>query len=832
VITHENDGILNKKHERYGNTATPSHLSHQVLTDLLYLLYVCDLNLEFQFPRTKKPGLLPTLREKLRTSYFLAMKVFLLLVLLFVAMMNMSVATTDDSPTRLIEAEEKAAVFIVKYGARRINKVMQDVGFSAEESKDRRFQSKVNRRVEILKHELTLGTPSSAVLPTADVPTALGWVVTKLYKVKNVKPFMTENLIKYVDEKTSGRISLSKKAIREHQKASIRKAILAHKAADHKAALLAKVSDHKAALLAKVADHKAALLATPSSSKLPTATKNEAMEWATSQLVLEEGPIDGYIYDNVIETVHELSSGVFLLTRTQIESNLERSQRNRILRTTSLNDATPPVTPALYVNAIPTGIRNFDANLHGSLKRARATVDINDPNETPSCPSKRRFLSPPSVMNHTFRDGYNPNNFPIESHLKKSPLLEQVSRRLDASSSFETLTKPNAPDTNKCVGSIAGNSAAMRKFVCKSIMEEIDDSDGNDFMTRLLDNCSSSLALGKNHRGGLNICVEIDPKNREPTYTLRSDTCTFVARENSMNQKTTRCETCHKKQKEAKKMLKSYEPQPLDAKKLPKTKVGLIAASPRKARYVIRALRKENMQLKRANDRNVEAFAKYRLKTKGILVKNKKQMKAMLETYRVADNEIGRRFEDDENDGLIRKLWKANFSMMEKFGKNGFKKCPGFKFDPLVLSWAVALASKTSRTTYDMITKVLCLPSIRRVSAYIYFRCFITRDHYSFSWPFSSFSFQILQIKAELAGKNKEMMDGICLKTIRSMKAVREKRGWKRGSNECLMSLSYDSTKLKDGVFYDVNNDFVGLDCTQSLDVLTSKFRRMVRTEQ
>lgn len=748
------------------------------------------------------------------------MKVFILLALLFVAMMAMSVATPDDSPTRCIEAEEKAAVFIFKHGAGRISEVLQDVGFSVEESKDRKLQSKVNTRVETLKHTLTLGTPSSAVLSTADVPTALGWVVTQLHKVKVVKAFMTENLIKYVDEKTSGRISLSKKAIRKHQKAGVGEATLAQKADDYS----------KAALLAKVADHKAALLATPSSSKLPTATKDGAMEWATSQLMLEEGPIEGYIYDNVIETVHELSSGKIRLARTNIESNLERSQRNLILRTASLNSATPPVTPALYFNAIPSGIRNFGANLQGSLKRARATFDINDADETPSCPSKRRLLSPPSVMNHAFQDGYNPNTFPIESNMKKSPLLEQVSRRLDASS-FETLTKSNAPGTNRCVGSIAGNSAAMRKFVRKSLNKEVDNSGGNDFMTRLLENGSSPLTLCKNHRG-LNICVEIDPKNREPTYTIRSDTCTFVARESSMNQKTTRCETCHKKNKDAKRILGSYEPQPLDAKKLLKTRVDLIAESPRKAKYTIRALRKENIQFKKGYDRNVKAFAKYRLKTKGVLVKNKEQMKAMLETYRLADKEIDRRFQDDENDDPIRMLWKANYSMMEKFGKNGFKKCPGFKFDPLVLSWAVALAAKTSRTTYEMITKVLYLPSIRRVSPYIYFRCSILVIITHSLGHCCRFSFQIQQIKAELAGKNKEMMDGICLETIRSMKAVRESRGWKRGSNECLVSLSYDSTKLNDGVFYDVNNDFVGLDCTQSLDALTTKFRRMVSTEQ
>ena len=107
--------------------------------------------------------------------------------------MSVAIPLPDDFPTRFIEAEEKAAVFIVKYhGARsHINKVMQEAGFlMAEESRDRKFQCKVNRRVDFCQ--------------PAEVPTALGWVVTQLHKeVKAVKPFVTENLIEYVYKKTS-----------------------------------------------------------------------------------------------------------------------------------------------------------------------------------------------------------------------------------------------------------------------------------------------------------------------------------------------------------------------------------------------------------------------------------------------------------------------------------------------------------------------------------------------------------------------------------------------------------------------------------------------------
>jgi hypothetical protein len=92
------------------------------------------------------------------------------------------------------------------------------------------LQSKVIERVDILKHKLTLATLSIAVLPTADEPTALDWVVTKPHKEKKLKALMTDNLIKLV--------SLSKSAIREHQKASVGEATLAQKAGDLVARLL------------------------------------------------------------------------------------------------------------------------------------------------------------------------------------------------------------------------------------------------------------------------------------------------------------------------------------------------------------------------------------------------------------------------------------------------------------------------------------------------------------------------------------------------------------------------------------------------------------------
>ena len=45
MITHETDGILYKKHKRYGKTATSSRPSPQVLTDLFYLF----VRLRFEF---------------------------------------------------------------------------------------------------------------------------------------------------------------------------------------------------------------------------------------------------------------------------------------------------------------------------------------------------------------------------------------------------------------------------------------------------------------------------------------------------------------------------------------------------------------------------------------------------------------------------------------------------------------------------------------------------------------------------------------------------------------------------------------------------------------
>jgi hypothetical protein len=78
----------------------------------------------------------------------------------------------------------------------------------------------------------------------------------------------------------------------------------------------------------------------------------------------KEEPIEGYIYDNVAETVQEQSSGKILLAWSRVESHLAQSQRNRIL-TASISDTTHPVTPSIcFDSAIPNGIRTLNVISH------------------------------------------------------------------------------------------------------------------------------------------------------------------------------------------------------------------------------------------------------------------------------------------------------------------------------------------------------------------------------------------------------------------------------------------------------------------------------------
>jgi hypothetical protein len=68
----------------------------------------------------------------------------------------------------------------------------------------------------------------------------------------------------------------------------------------------------------------------------------------------------------------------------------------------------------------------------------------------------------------------------------------------------------------------------------------------------------------------------------------------------------------------------------------------------------------------------------------------------------------------------------------------------------------------------------------------------------------------------------------MCRETIKSMRAEADQKGYKKGSAQRRGMLAFDSTMVRDGVHYDLNNDLVGLDFTQSHDVITARFRMLV----
>ena len=88
---------------------------------------------------------------------------------------------------------------------------------------------------------------------------------------------------------------------------------------------------------------------------------------------------------------------------------------------------------------------------------------------------------------------------------------------------------------------------------------------------------------------------------------------------------------------------------------------------------------------------------------------------------------------------------------------------------------------------------------------------------------------QLIRKRKKMVGGNKICSRGVCVATIKSMKTLARKHGWVKGSNERLGSLSFDSMKIRSGVGYDINNDFAGLDVTVPFEVLSQKFKKMVR---
>jgi hypothetical protein len=68
--------------------------------------------------------------------------------------------------------------------------------------------------------------------------------------------------------------------------------------------------------------------------------------------------------------------------------------------------------------------------------------------------------------------------------------------------------------------------------------------------------------------------------------------------------------------------------------------------------------------------------------------------------------------------------------------------------------------------------------------------------------------------------------DGVCADSIDGMTEM--VKNTPRGSNQRLMSVAFDSTMIKDGIYVDINNDMTGIDITQPFDIIESKFEQMV----
>jgi hypothetical protein len=365
------------------------------------------------------------------------------------------------------------------------------------------------------------------------------------------------------------------------------------------------------------------------------------------------------------------------------------------------------------------------------------------------------------------------------------------------------------------------------KRIARSNVEGFEDPDTSEaYMQKLFaiedESCTlGSVALFEDQR--FKVSAKWAPTGF--VWLVRTADCTMKARPpgtgRGQNQQTIRCKACHERQNTLKKKLREIEDKIGENVVHPNTNDRYVVGSPKKAASVIERFRGSLLKSRREN---LRLKMKLRLKNEGTGCSDKKAVNLVHKAMEEANKHVNSQFPSDDDEPL-RAVWKLHFEKMEEYRKAGFKKTSSIRFDPLLLQFAMGLLSKTSHSTYEQLSKVMVLPS----------RSYVSRRGYDIdlsplplTMSFPS-NMQLIRKRKKMVGGNKICSRGVCVATIKSMRELARRHGWVKGSNERLGSLSFDSMKIRSGVGYDINNDFCGLDVTVPFEVLSQKFKKMVR---
>jgi hypothetical protein len=153
----------------------------------------------------------------------------------------------------------------------------------------------------------------------------------------------------------------------------------------------------------------------------------------------------------------------------------------------------------------------------------------------------------------------------------------------------------------------------------------------------------------------------------------------------------------------------------------PKTSIKYIVRQPGLAAIAMRNARQKARQLKAENRR---LRLNKRLKTQGVVVHDPIKAKKVDQIMGHAYSKVG--FEEAGFDNVQDKetpdLFSVYFEHVHKnqdYFRTG-KKTSGLQFNPLLFNFALLILARTSHNTYNIIGKVMLLPSLSMVSPQVF----------------------------------------------------------------------------------------------------------------
>jgi hypothetical protein len=284
----------------------------------------------------------------------------------------------------------------------------------------------------------------------------------------------------------------------------------------------------------------------------------------------------------------------------------------------------------------------------------------------------------------------------------------------------------------KCQGTIArpSDDLPMNNFVAcylRSAVSSFEVFSADDAEPKQSFDCTFEIGDGTilhrtPNKQNARICVEKD------MLVLRSQHCTFECRRSTSNNKSTKCDACHKIRDSVSSLLNRSRPRETPVIVDPKTSINNIVRHPELAAIAIRAARENARQLK-AEIRRLRL--NLRLKTQGVVVRDPVRAQKVDHIMEHAYNMVGSEEAcfDKEQDEDTRDLFSVYFEHVHKnqdYFRTG-KKNRGLRFDPLFFNFALLILARTSHNTYNEIGKVMLLPSLSMVSPQVFDTRFLRR---------------------------------------------------------------------------------------------------------